>query len=77
MLVLPSFCRPGDDYVDWVGLSVYYKGLKKEWPWKTNGLTPRNFVAQQITGGGEGGAPQYNFYQMFCSIDTRNKPMMV
>ncbi|KAJ3412552.1 hypothetical protein HDV05_000586 [Chytridiales sp. JEL 0842] len=69
---------PGDEWVDWVGMSIYYKGLAREWPWKTNGLTPPTFVREQIEGGREGGNARYNFYTMFCSDEGgRGKPFAI
>ncbi|KAJ3094764.1 hypothetical protein HDU96_001488 [Phlyctochytrium bullatum] len=67
---------PGDEYVDWVALSLYFKGTRATWPWRENAVVPpSNFVTQLITGGGEGGSDRYNFYEMFCT--GRNKPMAI
>ncbi|KAJ3103322.1 hypothetical protein HDU97_010227 [Phlyctochytrium planicorne] len=67
---------PGDEYVDWVALSLYFKGLRANWPWQKNaGVATPTFVTELITGGGEGGSDKYNFYDMFCV--QRNKPMAV
>jgi hypothetical protein len=53
---------PGSEYVDWVALSLYYKGLKKDWPWNKNTLCPPDYINQLIIGGGtEGGNANYNF----------------
>ncbi|KAI8829322.1 hypothetical protein BC829DRAFT_411748 [Chytridium lagenaria] len=41
---------PGDDVVDWVGLSVYWKGFKADYPWITTNRAPDNFFAQIIDG---------------------------
>ncbi|KAJ3214280.1 hypothetical protein HDU67_001825 [Dinochytrium kinnereticum] len=67
---------PGDEYVDWVALSLYFKGTKASWPWRQNsGVAASNYVTQLITGGGEGGSDKYNFYDMFCVL--HNKPMAI
>ncbi|KAJ3415149.1 hypothetical protein HDV05_005429 [Chytridiales sp. JEL 0842] len=68
---------PGDEYVDWTGLSLYFKGTKDGWPWKTNKLTPKGYVTEQITGGGEGGNAAFNFYKMFSTPETHDKPFML
>ncbi|KAI8840933.1 hypothetical protein BC829DRAFT_435819 [Chytridium lagenaria] len=67
---------PGDEFVDWVALSLYFKGTKATWPWRENAaVAAPNHVTQLITGGGEGGSDKYNFYQMFCI--GHNKPMAI
>ncbi|KAJ3205648.1 hypothetical protein HDU67_008719 [Dinochytrium kinnereticum] len=65
---------PGDEYVDWVGLSVYWKGSRNAYPWRETTLAPPNFVAEIIDGlGGEG--PTYSFYQNYAV--ARGKPMAI
>jgi hypothetical protein len=66
---------PGSQYVDWVALSLYYKGLKSAYPWKSNTLCPPDFLNQLIEGGGEGGNPAYNFYKMFSG--PNGKPFAI
>lgn len=58
---------PGDDYVDWVGISLYHWGNQR--PWGNNEVTePRKFV-DMLTGnyngtaGGDLGVP--DFYQVY------------
>ncbi|KAJ3024823.1 UNVERIFIED_CONTAM: hypothetical protein HDU68_007743 [Siphonaria sp. JEL0065] len=70
---------PGDEYVDWVGLSLYY------YPRCHNNCpVPANFFDQLLTGVGSPDAPSanlnawqevHNFYQMFAV--GHNKPMML
>lgn len=52
---------PGDDVVDWVGLSLYWFPVKDP--------EPGAFINKLTTGGGE------NFYKMFCV--QRRKPLMI
>ncbi|KAI8913390.1 glycoside hydrolase superfamily, partial [Gorgonomyces haynaldii] len=53
---------PGDDYVDWVGFSIYHYG--KEYPWVDNVIPMPGQVEAIITGKPGWGA--FNFYEMFC-----------
>jgi hypothetical protein len=56
---------PGDEYVDWVGTSVYHYG--SQWPWLDNVLpVPGQFVEFMNSSG---------FYQTYAV--ERNKPMMI
>ncbi|KAJ3092981.1 hypothetical protein HDU96_002565 [Phlyctochytrium bullatum] len=65
---------PGDDYVDWVGLSVYYKGMKAAYPWKDVTRCPDNYFAEIIDGlGGEG--PNWSFYKAYAQ--AKNKPFLL
>ncbi|KAJ3111512.1 hypothetical protein HDU96_005643 [Phlyctochytrium bullatum] len=65
---------PGDDVVDWVGLSVYWKGSRGRYPWIVSEPAPADFVAEIIDGlGGEGSS--YSFYQNYAV--ARGKPMMI
>ncbi|KAJ3417406.1 hypothetical protein HDV05_004871 [Chytridiales sp. JEL 0842] len=65
---------PGAEYVDWVGLSVYWKGFKGAYPWITNTEAPRDYMAQIIDAAGpEGGT--VSFYQNYA--ERYNKPMMI
>jgi hypothetical protein len=62
---------PGSDFVDWVGLSVYYFG--RSYPWEKNELPADSAFADILSGAnGNGG---YDFYQMFCT--QRNKPLVI
>ncbi|KAJ3385927.1 hypothetical protein HDU84_001903 [Entophlyctis sp. JEL0112] len=65
---------PGADYVDWVGLSLYWKGYVADWPWKVNKAAPANYVAQIIDAQGpEGGST--SFYQAYAV--AYNKPFVI
>eukprot|EP00775_Hariotina_reticulata_P009966 gene9966-10121_t len=68
---------PGDDVVDWVGMSIYHYGAA--WPYGANVLPVFNKFADKITGsyvGPEGDSRAVpNFYDMFCVI--RQKPMII
>ncbi|KAJ3331198.1 hypothetical protein HDU76_003822 [Blyttiomyces sp. JEL0837] len=65
---------PGPDLVDWVGLSVYWKGLKSGYPWHTNVEAPSDYMAQIIDGfGNEGGTT--SFYKLFA--DKYQKPFVL
>ncbi|KAJ3015746.1 UNVERIFIED_CONTAM: hypothetical protein HDU68_012584 [Siphonaria sp. JEL0065] len=65
---------PGADYVDWVGISVYWKGLASEYPWVRNLESPSDFVAQLIDAKGPEGGP-VSFYQEYAV--KYNKPMVI
>ncbi|KAI8611807.1 glycoside hydrolase superfamily [Chytriomyces sp. MP71] len=74
---------PGDDYVDWVGISLYYyprQDCHNDCP------VPDNYFKQLLTGGfnnpeapGSGDTNAWlatrNFYQQFA--EAKNKPMML
>ncbi|KAJ1548532.1 hypothetical protein HK405_002838 [Cladochytrium tenue] len=65
---------PGDSYVDWVGMSIYWKGYKADWPWISNKLPPDGYIEQIITGtGSEGGT--VNFYNTYAA--AKNKPFVI
>ncbi|KAI9348539.1 glycoside hydrolase superfamily [Obelidium mucronatum] len=70
---------PGDEYVDWVGLSLYYYPRCRN-----NCPVPEKFFDQLLTGINNPNAPAdrldawlqvHNFYQMFAV--NRKKPMML
>jgi hypothetical protein len=61
--------------VQWVALSVYFKGLPAHWPWRQNELSPMSFAADLITGGRYGGNIPYNIYNMFSA--AKGKPFAV
>ncbi len=68
---------PGDQYVDWVGLSCYHFG--NAYPWGENEIPePRKF-AFQITGNynGANGDDRWNpdFYAIYA--EAKGKPMMI
>lgn len=56
---------PGDEFVDWVGMSVYYFG--PSWPWKDNEVPNANIFQSNVTTAG--------FYQTYCA--SKGKPMMI
>jgi hypothetical protein len=56
---------PGDEYVDWVGLSTYYFG--SSFPWADNIIPPSNSWEQLVLAS--------NFYSYFCQ--QKQKPFMV
>ena len=72
---------PGDDYVDWVGMSLYWY---PDAGTGFNGLPEPNFFLDQLTSTGASidkfqpvaqGQANRNFYQNFPVL--RNKPMMI
>lgn len=68
---------PGDDVVDWVGLSVYHFGAV--YPWGANNVPEAAKFYEKITGTYNGaGGDQSNvpdFYDTFCR--KRGKPMVI
>lgn len=68
---------PGDDVVDWVGMSLYFWGL--EYPWGENELAPAGRFAAQLTGrptgahAGEVAVP--DFYATYA--EGHDKPMAI
>ena len=68
---------PGDDVVDWVGMSVYFWGLT--YPWGENELAPAGRFAAQITGRETGAHDDEvsvpNFYATYA--EGQDKPMAV
>jgi len=68
---------PGDEYVDWNGISWYWKG--SEFPYRENQLVPAEYSAGAMTGRspagaiGTGGAQTFTgFYDRYCG----SKPCM-
>lgn len=68
---------PGDDVVDWVGMSVYFWGL--EYPWGENEIALGGRFAAQLTGQPTGAHDDEvavpNFYATYA--DGHDKPMAV
>ncbi|KAJ2996258.1 hypothetical protein HDV02_006655 [Globomyces sp. JEL0801] len=73
---------PGDDYVDWIGMSVYHYG--KEYPWETNDPPIPGTVEKIISGQDPFG--KFPFYRMFSgdgvggaprSVSKGGKPFMI
>lgn len=59
---------PGDDWVDWVGISIYHYG--NSYPYNTNDIPAPNKFETALSGGSA-----FNYYQMFSV--TRGKPFFV
>ncbi|KAJ3100713.1 hypothetical protein HDU96_010240 [Phlyctochytrium bullatum] len=57
---------PGDEYVDWVGLSVYFKGTRATWPWIRNDNPPADYFDQLVDATGPEGGP-VPFYRTFAA----------
>eukprot|EP00439_Symbiodinium_sp_Y106_P000483 s289_g1.t1 len=71
---------PGDDVVDWVGITVYSWGL--QYPFGENQLPQDNYFVNRIRGNYVGPAGDYrstpDFYLIYCSPQGgHNKPMML
>jgi hypothetical protein len=68
---------PGEDVVDWVGMSLYFWGL--EYPWGENELAPTGRFAAQLTGqptGAHDEASQVpDFYAEYA--EGQDKPMAI
>ncbi|KAJ3127339.1 hypothetical protein HK101_005598, partial [Irineochytrium annulatum] len=74
---------PGDEYVDWVGLSIYHYGIK--WPWVNNSIPdPTEF--EGFMNGNQAAHPEwgtFHFYDYFsgpngvANITAGNKPFIV
>lgn len=68
---------PGDDAVDWVGMSLYFWGL--EYPWGENELAPAGRFAAQLTGRETGAhddeVPLPDFYATYA--EGHDKPMAI
>lgn len=68
---------PGDDVVDWVGMSVYHWG--SQYPWGENEVPEKGSFVARITGtyvgpeGDQRGVP--NFYQVY--VEQHHKPMAI
>jgi hypothetical protein len=70
---------PGDDVMDWVGLTLYHWGI--QWPWLENELPETNNFATRLTGnylGGNGDERSVpDFYARYCADGVRNKPLAI
>jgi hypothetical protein len=70
---------PGDDAVDWVGLTLYHWGV--QWPWLENELPEPNSFADLLTGNYNGGNGNQtavpDFYARYCANGTRTKPLAI
>lgn len=70
---------PGDDAVDWVGMTIYHWG--RSYPWYENELPEPGSFADQMTGNYNGLNGDHravpDFYAMFCDDGVHNKPMAI
>lgn len=68
---------PGDDAVDWVGMSVYFWGLA--YPWGENEIPPEGRFAAQITGRPTGAHDDERTLPDFYATwsEARDKPMAI
>ncbi|KAJ3100615.1 hypothetical protein HDU97_002103 [Phlyctochytrium planicorne] len=68
---------PGPEFVDWVGISLYWKGpYGSGFPAITNAAAPINFFEEMIQGSvSERVNAKYPFYTMFC--EKYNKPLVL
>ena len=68
---------PGDDAVDWVGMSLYFWGL--QYPWGENELAPAGRFVAQLTGQPTGAHPDEvavpDFYATYA--EGHDKPMAI
>ena len=67
---------PGDTYVDWVGLTLYWFGY--QWPWGENERPDSNRFAQDLVGAYEGAQDERavpNFYAEYAL--GHHKPMVL
>lgn len=65
---------PGDDAVDWVGLTIYHWGVN--YPWLENEMPPPNSFAGTLRGAGHL-PPIPDFYARYCADGVHNKPLAV
>ncbi|KAJ3066563.1 hypothetical protein HDU99_003811, partial [Rhizoclosmatium hyalinum] len=67
---------PGEDYVDWVGISLYWKGdPSTQYPLHDNSVCPSNYWEQMVQGGPLGSNEAFPFYDMFAK--KYNKPLVM
>lgn len=64
---------PGNDVVDWVGMTLYHWGI--DFPWLENEVPPTNSFVKSLTGTYQGSIP--NFYEQYCLDPARRKPMAI
>lgn len=76
---------PGDDYVDWVGFSMYHYGAY--WPWQQNVLPVSNQIKSLLLGINDFG--NFNIYGTYCDrsvnyggyinedVSAGNKPFII
>ncbi|KAJ3152702.1 hypothetical protein HK101_001797 [Irineochytrium annulatum] len=56
---------PGDEYVDWVGLSMYHYGI--QWPWVDNAIPTTDEFEGLLNGKTKPEYGTFPFYDAFCS----------
>ncbi|KAJ3412639.1 hypothetical protein HDV05_000450 [Chytridiales sp. JEL 0842] len=71
---------PGDQYVDWVGISIYHYG--SQWPWINNVAPEPNKFEGYLQGNVRPEWGHYPFYTWFssptgCNVSTGNKPFFL
>jgi len=70
---------PGDDAVDWVGMTIYHWGVR--YPWFENELPEPNSFAAQLTGNYVGGNGDQravpDFYARYCADGVHQKPLTI
>ncbi|KAI8614309.1 glycoside hydrolase superfamily [Chytriomyces sp. MP71] len=67
---------PGDDFVDWFGMSVYWKGdPTTQYPLHDNSVPPANYWEQIVQNTDATGNPAFPFYSMFPQ--KHNKPLVM
>ncbi|KAI8609136.1 glycoside hydrolase superfamily [Chytriomyces sp. MP71] len=67
---------PGDAFVDWIGMSVYWKGNPStQYPLHDNSECPSNYWEQIVENKDQTGNPKYPFYTMFAK--GHNKPLVM
>src|SRR5207247_1474762 len=65
---------PGDDAVDWVGMTLYHWGVT--YPWLENEMPPTNSFASTLAGAGHQ-PPIPNFYARYCADGVHHKPLAI
>ncbi|KAJ3092512.1 hypothetical protein HK100_006928 [Physocladia obscura] len=67
---------PGADLVDWVGISLYWKGNPNtQFPLHDNSAPPADIWSQMVDGGPFGSSTAFPFYTMFAK--TYNIPLVM
>ena len=65
---------PGDDAVDWVGMTLYHWGVN--FPWLENETPPPNNFAATLRGTGHQ-PPIPDFYARYCADGAHDKPLAI
>ena len=65
---------PGDDVVDWVGMTLYHWGVT--YPWLENEMPPPNSFASTLRGAGHE-PPIPDFYARYCADAIHHKPLAI